>query len=422
MKSKQLKEKRAEKLTAQETMINARNAKPTEERNFSTDEQEAFNRLTNEIDDLDAQIRNAENEEKAELRIAAAKGVAVDPIVEENKPQERFSVSEAINALIDNRGLNARQKEVREEAMKELRNSGIDLPEGNVVAIPSSMMRAQTVGGNSGEKGGKLVASIPQMQKPLQPTLRVEALGADVLEGLVGDVPLPTNDAFTFGFVGETETVTATDVNIDGPILKPKRAAGVVDISHKLLKQSGFSVDTYIMDQINNAIDVAITRAALNGAGGNAPTGLYTLITSNVQSGPAAAPEHADLVGLRTLIQSANSTEDTLAYVMDPEMLGKLETTKVDAGSGVFVAQNNKVSGQAYLATTLADTLDAGASHPIIFGDWSQLKVGRWGGVSFIVDPYTKASSGKVRIVFNVYVDVAVANEKAFAIRKNFTV
>ena len=68
------------------------------------------------------------------------------------------------------------------------------------------------------------------------------------------------------------------------------------------------------------------------------------------------------------------------------------------------------------------DTLDVGVSHPLIFGDFSQASVGLWGNVSIMVDPYTLASSSKVRLIIEGFSDVAVTNEKAFAINKVLTV
>lgn len=80
------------------------------------------------------------------------------------------------------------------------------------------------------------------------------------------------------------------------------------------------------------------------------------------------------------------------------------------------------LNGHKHVSSSLVPTLDSGASHPLIFGDFGQATVGFWSGVSFIVDPLTQATKGKTRLIFNIYNDVAVANEKAFAIRKNFTV
>ena len=62
-------------------------------------------------------------------------------------------------------------------------------------------------------------------------------------------------------------------------------------------------------------IEAAIVRAAINGGGTDGPTGMYDSITTNVQAGTAAAATWADIVGLETLIQSANATDDNLYYL-----------------------------------------------------------------------------------------------------------
>ena len=414
--SKELKEVRASKLQAQQDLVTA--AKVAS-RDLQDDEASSFDALTAEIRELNAQIIRAEEIEKLELEAASKEGVVID---EPQKMEEtRFSIVRALNALVNNKGLSGAEQRAHELAVAELRIAGVQMPENAGFSIPSAAMRAQTVGDDSGAKGGKLVASDPQLVMPLQPKLAIADLGVNVMTGLVGDVPLNTSTTFSFNFVGETADVTGTDVNFAGPTLKPKRVAGVVELSRKLLLQSSVDVEKYIIDQINIAIGQAVVKAAINGGGGDAPTGLYSLITSNI-SAAAGAPTWDSVVELESFIEKADATDNALAYVCDPALKGKLKTTKKDAGSGLFLSEGNELNGQKLIATSLMPTLDAGASHPLIYGDWSQLTVGYWGGMSFIVDPYTKASSGKIRLIIELYADVAVANEKAFAINKALTV
>ena len=95
---------------------------------------------------------------------------------------------------------------------------------------------------------------------------------------------------------------------------------------------------------------------------------------------------------------------------------------KKDAGSGLFLYDNNNMNGNKYVASSLVPTLDTGASHPLIFGDWKQMSVGFWGGMNILVDPYTKASTSQIKLNIELFNDVTVTNEKAFAINKVATV
>jgi len=93
-------------------------------------------------------------------------------------------------------------------------------------------------------------------------------------------------------------------------------------------------------------------------------------------------------------------------------------TIKKDAGSGRFLLELiDQLMGYRYVSTNLVPTLDAGgtAVYPLIYGDFSQLFVGQWGAMSIAVDPYTELAADSVRLVANLYADVAIAKPTAFA-------
>ncbi|MFD1292639.1 phage major capsid protein [Lutibacter holmesii] len=412
--SKQLKEERASKITEQQTLVRG------VEGDLEGENLTRFDNLQSEIDAFAGSIKRAEQFEANERAAASVKGLVINEPVEEPKEQ-RFSLLRSLSALANGKPLHADDAAIHERAVEEMRAEGLNIPEGNAISIPGSVMRAQSVGDDAGAKGGALVGSTPKMVRPLQPVLPIEQLGVNVMSGLVGDVPLPTSGAFSFSYTGETDAVSGSDVDFAGPTLKPKRCSGVVDISKKLLLQSSFNVEEYIIEQINIAYGNAVTLAALNGAGGDAPSGLYSLITSNIDT-TAGALSHDTIVALEGLVDAADGTNVNRGYLADTKIRAKAKATKIDAGSGIFLTDGKELNGYNFMASTLVPTLDDGASHPVIFGDWNQLTVGYWGAVSIIVDPYTQAASGKVRLIIEGYSDVALTNEKAFAINKVATV
>ena len=412
--SKQLKEERASLITEQETLVRAAGE------NLEGENLTKFDDLQSRIEGFKTSIERAEKFEENQKRMAAKTGLVINEPKEEQK-EKRFSLLRSLAALANGKPLHKDDAEVHERALEEMRAEGLNVPEGNAISIPGSVMRAQTVSDDAGAKGGALVASTPKLVRPLQPILPIEALGVNVMSGLVGDVPLPTSGAFTFSYTGETDAVTGSDVGFAGPTLKPKRCSGVVDISKKLLLQSSFNVESYIIEQINIAYGNAVTLAALNGGGGDAPTGLYSLITTNIDT-TATALTHPIAVNLESLVDAADGTNVNRGYLSDTKVRAKSKTTAIDAGSGIFLSDGKELNGYKYMASTLMPTLDIGVSHPMIFGDWNQLTVGYWGAISILVDPYTQAASGKVRLIVEGYSDVALTNEKAFAINKVLTV
>lgn len=393
----------------------------TENRELKEAEETRFDAIQTEIESLDKSIKRAEAAERNAAAASAGKNaVVVGADGVEAPKQERFSILRAIKRLSSGKALEGVEAEVHNEQLESLRSQGVSVPEGAVFCMPLES-RAQSVSDDAGAKGGALVASTPKLVQPLQPNLPITDLGVTVMSGLVGDVPLPTNSGFSLAFVGETGAAGNTDASFAGPTLKPKRISGTVDISNKLLLQTSFDIEAYIIGQINIALGNLITSAAINGAGGDAPTGLYSLITTNINV-TATAPTHDIIVDLEGMVDAADGTSVSRGYLSDTKIRAKAKVTKVDAGSGIFLTDGKELNGYKYTASTLVPTLDAGVSHPLIFGDWAQMFVGTWGSVSIKVDPYTQAANGKTRLVIEAFADVAVTNEKAFAINKVLTV
>lgn len=415
-KSSDLKQLRASKIDAQRNLVEA--AK-TATREMNTDEVTRFDALQSEIEALDVEIERAIKWEKSQAERAAANGEVISgPTVEAGEKKERFNLLKALRTLASGKALSGVELDVHNKTVAEMRAQGLAIPDGQVISLPMQN-RLQSVTGDSGTKGGALVGSTPMLVQPLQPTMRLEELGVNVMSGLVGDVPLPTSGAFSFGYVAENADVSGTDVTFSGPILKPKRCVGVVDISKKLIAQSSFDIEAYITQQINIAYGNAVMQAAISGAGGNAPTGLLDLITTNINT-TAGAGTYATVTALEGLIDDASATSVSRAYLSGTKLRTALKNVKIDAGSGIFLTNGLEMNSYKYLSTVLMPILDID-KHPLIFGDWAQMTVGYWGGISIIVDPYTQAAKGAVRLIIEGYSDVAVANEKAFAVNKVMT-
>jgi HK97 family phage major capsid protein len=409
--SKQLKEERASLITQQDALTQA--AK-TEKREFKADEETRFDNLQSDIEGFVSKIARAEKVEEAEKRDALKNGEVISaPAFIKSTKNETFSLVRSLHSLASGKQLTGIDAEYNERGMSEMQAQGLEVGEGLRIHIPMSETRTQTTA-----NGAATIASTPQLVMPLMPNIDVlRNLGVNVMDGLVGDVPLPTSGLFTFGHVAETADVSATSVTFAGPTLSPKRCAGVGAMANKFLRQTSFSVENYLRDLINNAYGAAVISDFINGAGGNAPLGLYSLITTNVNT-TNSAPTRAMITALESLVDASNGTKISRGYLSDTVIANIMKNVKLDAGSGRFLFEGSELEGYKYERSTLVPTLDAGASHPIIFGDWKQATIGNWGNISIMVDPYTLASSSQVRLIVEGFDDCAITNEKAFAINK----
>jgi HK97 family phage major capsid protein len=231
-----------------------------------------------------------------------------------------------------------------------------------------------------------------------------------------GDVPLIVASDFAMEFLAEGAAVNVQKKKFTGPSLNPKRAAGAVDISNRLIMQSSPDVESLIMNGLRQGFTQLLEREAINGAGGVAPTGLLNLVGVLASSTSASAPATRALVlELQGLIEANDATEKSLGYLMSPKLKAILKGVKTDAGSGIFVFQDNLLDGYKAVATSLMPALNAGANFPLIFGDFSQMVIGQWGAINIRVNPYSADLSDSVRLTLNTHADMQVANVKAFA-------
>lgn len=400
-----------------------------EGRELTEAEETRFDDLQTEIEALDPKIKRAEIIQKSQKRAAEENGEPVNAPAIHKREQGSglYSLNAAIRSAIKGKELQGAEKEANEEYRKEIRSAvggALGDETGITIGIPSSMMqkRDQSVTGDGGAKGGKLVVTeAPRMVAPLLPNNPLEQLGVTPLTGLRGNVPLLSNTDVSFVWADENEDVTQkTDADFDGPILKPKRIVAIVDVSKQLIMQSTFAVESFIIGLLNNAYGRALATAVLNGAGGKSPLGILNLVGVNDLAGAGAtAIDYAKVVALETAIEAENATDKSLAYVCNKTLKGSMKTTpKLAATDSIMLSDGKTLNGSRLLSTNLVPEL--GGNHPLIYGDWSQVFTGSWGGISITVDPYTQSTAGKIRLVVNSYADMQVVHPKAFAFNKKF--
>tara|TARA_R110000868_G_C10970676_1_gene769835 strand:- start:11021 stop:12343 length:1323 start_codon:yes stop_codon:yes gene_type:complete len=436
-KSTQLKQKRAGIIRKWDAIVKLAE---TENRELTADENAEITAFRAECDAADSQIENAESLEQRLLNEANAGrelnagGAGVGDGgegKEKDKVYKSFSISKMFRNGVSGSPLDGAEKEVQEIAEAENRAANVKADEmikGTRLMIPLSYLRAtqQTVTQDSGEYGGQLVQNqAPRVIAGLQPKLMLETLGATLLTNLSGgSVPLPVMNSYSMEWLAEGASITSQKEKLVGPALTAKRAGAAVSLSNRLIMQSSPKVDEMVRSMMSRGWENAINGAAINGAGGVAPLGiLNTPGVGSAADAAAVAANYAKMVELQGLIEENDSTETSLAYLLNPKLKAALKTKSKDAGSGRFIIEGNELDGYRFVSTSLvAAGDDAGtAVYPLIFGDFSQLFIGQWGAVSFTINPYSEDLADSTRIVLNTHSDVQIANPGAFAVNTFLT-
>ena len=183
-------------------------------------------------------------------------------------------------------------------------------------------------------------------------------------------------------------------------------------------------VEKFVQNDLLMAVMLAVDLAAINGPGsGGAPTGILNTSGIGTVSGGTngAAPTWANIVGLEKEVAVDNADVGKLAYLTNPKVRGKLKTTETASGSGQFVWPVNGSELNGYTAgvsTQVPSNLTKGTGtdlSAILFGNFTDLLIGQWGGLDIIVDPYTRANEGQIKIVTNSFWDVLLRHPESFA-------
>jgi HK97 family phage major capsid protein len=243
------------------------------------------------------------------------------------------------------------------------------------------------------------------------------SLGATVANGLVGNLDLPAGNAIgSATWEGEMDAAAQTDPTTRLVELRPNRLAAYTTISKQLLIQTNGFAESWIRNELSNAVSRAVDSAAIEGNAGNILGILGTTGTSEISF--SGAPTREKLVDLMTYISVENADMGNLAFLMNPRSRGELQSTKVDTGSGQYIMNGNDelLGYRVGVSTLVPDDLNPGGNKTaIIFGNFADCIIANWGGTDLIVDPYSLALTGQIRVVINSFWDVKLRQAKSFA-------
>jgi len=240
----------------------------------------------------------------------------------------------------------------------------------------------------------------------------VAQAGATTLSGLVGNVSIPSQTgAATADWLTETGATTPSEQTFGEVTLAPKRLSAETPFSKQLIAQSSIDIESFVRRDLANIMIRTIDLAALHGTGAsNQPTGIANTAGINALTF-GGAPTWADAVNFETLVATDNALMgSSLAYMTTAAVRGAWKTTTKDAGSGMFLWEGDVVNGYSGLVTEQV------AGNVVFFGNWTELLIGQWGGLDIVVDPFTQASNGQIRIVVMQLTDIAVRHAVSFAV------
>ena len=204
-------------------------------------------------------------------------------------------------------------------------------------------------------------------------------------------------------WVSEIEDRPESTLTYSQLTLAPHELATFVDVSKQLLEDAAYDVEAELRDAFAEDFGIKEGLAFVSGDGVGKPKGLLVAAgIPQVVSGAAAtlgtAP--ADLL-IDAMAKLPSVHAQNGAWMMNRTVLATIK--KLKDAQGAYLWQPSIQAGQpaTLLGRPVIEAVDmpnvAAGTFPILFGDFSGYRIVDRIGVSVLVDPFSKATSGITR-------------------------
>lgn len=357
-----------------------------EERELNEEETNTMAELRKSIDEINAQIEEIEKENR---------NIQKNTIITENKEIRTMSLLKMISAVVEGRNFTEDEAKAIAEARAEFAKSGI-APKGQIVYRSI----AATVEGSGKE-------NVPEDKWNLEVAVRnnlvATKMGADFVSGLVGDVSIPKYAGSNVTWKGETATAADGQGAFSEITLTPKRLTATLDVSKQFLLQDSNDAEALLIRDLGAAIAEKLDETIFGAGSGdtNTPAGLFNGVTGETA---LTAITYDDVLALEEAVELANGSN--YMFVVNPKVKFALKGTQMANGLQM-VFDGDEIDGYKTISSNSVVT------NGIICMDPHELVIGNWGSAfEIVVDPYTKAADGQVRLVVNAYYDAKLRGNK----------
>ena len=262
---------------------------------------------------------------------------------------------------------------------------------------------------------------------------RVVAFELGARDMAVSGVPVTIprlSTSATAVWVAENAEIQANNLGFEQLSMTPKTAAARVALSNLLLETSNPAADRVIEEDMGSQLGIAVDSAALFGGAAGEPTGVIATTgvgsVSSVVTGSSTVASLDKLLEFERDLQNADAYGGRLGWAIHPSVLSAIRnmTTNFSTSSvtlseqGVAEGYADSILGHPYATTTsLTAVAAASAANSMIFGNWEDLMIARWGGLRLMASNTSDDAFSKdqTHIRGTLRVDVGLRHTESFA-------
>jgi HK97 family phage major capsid protein len=386
---------------------------------FSADDATRCKELEGKLDVLGDQIKSrsrAKGYSKVSEWLDSSKSTFTPVIDErlERSAERDFNLLGAIRDMADGKLTGFAAEYTQEMRSKGQTIRGCAIPEGY-------RLRANELTTTAG------TGAVPNV---IVPTL-VDYLRANTLVDKLGIQKMSINTPFflprekniaTIAGKNEAEAATISAADIEPVNFTPKRIAGFCSVTREMVSQSAIGVEGYIARKLSRDTEVKVSSLVFNGDAVKEPAGLLTdtSIPTLDFSAYSNQPTYQALLKLNETLNAANvPAGGPRAAVCGPHLEAYMKGLAKIGSYPVFVLEDGKIDGwPLYQSTLIPENLTASPSltglSAIVFGDWSYGVLNYFTGVDLVVDVYSQAEFGLIRLIINQNIGWGITQPNAF--------
>lgn len=385
-KSDELKVQKTEKMRALNAILDK--AEGENKRALTADENTQYDAIKREVEELNAQIERAEFSEANPVEPQHGRAFEI-----KREASKVYSVGKAIREFVEKgaAGLTGIEAEQHQEMGRSIQSTGLLVP----YQYRSATANTPTTHATS-------------IDVTIDPNLSIigyeplyNQMGLTILNNLSGNIKLgkKTHDVADKYAVG-AEVVAES--NVPSFVTMIPERFGITDTFAKEL-----------LAQINPAVQAAIVADMIKGCDRKITSEVYTVALAAASEVAAGAITEAGFNALAAAVDMDG------AFAMDRGSFFAAKAVAFDTGSGLRLAKNGATNGVGtswdgtpIYYSNLFD--DGSAKQYVIYGAWSEMWLGFFGGLEIVINPYTRARYGEIEMTVNRLADVIVRNSGAF--------
>ena len=368
-------------------------------------------------------------------QVPIAGGAETGAVDLSDKEQRDYSLVRAINAAVNKDWSKAGlEREVSQNLARELGRE----TEGFFMPTNLSMGgQRNTYAVGAAATGGNLVATnllASSFIDVLRNKALIMQLGPTVLNGLVGNVAIPRQASATQTYwVVEGQDITQSEATFDQVTLSPKQIGAVSQYTRLMLQQSTPDIEAFVRNDLASVMALGIDLACISGTGAaGQPRGILNQPgIGSVALGPngAALASLDPFIDLESKLDTTNALNGSLYYLTNAKVIGASKKLK-DSNAAYYWRSDRDTSGVSGTpgqingypvarSNQAPSNLSKGTGTNLsaaMFGDFSQLLIGMWGGLEVLPNPYGAGyKSGAVDIRAMQTADINVRQANAFS-------